>query len=176
MIEFQIYFIWISKDNHKYWMFAVFTWTTKAATHTKKQNMLTKTYKKLLGTWIKSQKLAYTNTVCTKSTCKDSTNCFTIFGSSACQGQHVFSMSFLTCTAPRFSHTNVQELFKLYNHNYKTNQQTNKKQTNKKGSQLKASQLHHKHKNYSLLPFSSIIFLPNKSIKIKNYNTRILKI
>ena len=176
MIEFQIYFIWISKDNHKYWMFAVFTWTTKAATHTKKQNMLTKTYKKLLGTWIKSQKLAYTNTVCTKSTCKDSTNCFTMFGSSACQGQHVFSMSFLTSTAPRFS----PQMSKNYL-NYITTiiKQTNKptnKQTKIKGSQLKASQLHHKHKNYSLLPFSSIIFLPNKSIKIKNYNTRILKI
>ena len=47
-----------------------------------------------------SSKKAYINTVFTKSASKDSLNCFAIFGSSACQGQHVFSMSFLTCTAP----------------------------------------------------------------------------
>ena len=45
-------------------------------------------------------KKAYINTVCTKLASKDSLNCFAIFGSSACLGQHVFSMSFLTCTAP----------------------------------------------------------------------------
>ena len=66
---------------------------------TKKQNVVMKTYKELLGTCIKSKK-AYINTVCIKSASKDSLNCFAIFGSSACQGQHVFSMSFLTCTAP----------------------------------------------------------------------------
>ena len=58
------------------------------------------TYKELLGICIKSKKTAYINGVCTKSASKDSLNCFTIFGSSACQGQHVLSMSFLTCTAP----------------------------------------------------------------------------
>ena len=51
-----------------------------------------------------------TYTVCTKSASKDYLNCFAIFGSSACQGQHVFSMSFLTSTGPLFSHTDVQEL------------------------------------------------------------------
>ena len=75
----------------------------------KKENMVMKTYKELLGTCIKSKK-ADINTVCTKSASKDSPNCFAIFGSSACQGQHVFSMSFLTCTAPRSSGRNVQEL------------------------------------------------------------------
>ena len=70
------------------------------SSQTKKQNMVMETYKELLGTCIKSKKIAYINGVCTKSTSKDSLNCFTIFGSSACQGQHVFSMSFLTCTAP----------------------------------------------------------------------------
>ena len=45
-------------------------------------------------------KKPYIYTVCTKSASKDSLNCFAIFGSSTCPGQHVFSMSFLTCTAP----------------------------------------------------------------------------
>ena len=40
----------------------------------------------------------------------DSPNFFAIFGSSACQGQHVFSMSFLTFTVPWSPNTNVQEL------------------------------------------------------------------
>ena len=32
IIGFQLYFIWISKNNHKYCMlFAVFTWTTTTA-------------------------------------------------------------------------------------------------------------------------------------------------
>ena len=61
-------------------------------------------------------KKAYINTVCTKSASKDSLNCFAIFDSPACRGLHVFSMSFLTCTAPRSSHTNVQKLFKPFNH------------------------------------------------------------
>ena len=74
--------------------------------------MVMKTYKELLGTGIKSKKTAYINAVCTKSASKDSLNCFTIFGSSACLGQKVFGISFLTCTAPRSSHTNVQELIK----------------------------------------------------------------
>ena len=65
----------------------------------KKQNMVMKTYKEIFGTCIKSNK-AYINAICTKSASKDSPNCFAIFGSSACQGQHVFSMSFLTCAAP----------------------------------------------------------------------------
>ena len=71
-------------------LFAVFSRTTKSARR-KKQNMVMKTYKKLLAS-------------------KDSPNCFAIFGSSACQSQHVLSMSFLTCTVPRSSDTNVQEL------------------------------------------------------------------
>ena len=65
----------------------------------KKQNMIMKTYKELLGTCIKSKETAYINTVRTKSASKDYSNCFAIFGSSACQGQHAFSMSVLTCTA-----------------------------------------------------------------------------
>ena len=72
--------------------------------------MIMKTYKELLGNYIKSKKAAYINTVCAKSASKDYSNCFTIFGSSACQGQHAFSMSALTCTAPWSSQTNVQEL------------------------------------------------------------------
>ena len=91
-------------------MLAVFAWTTTAARQ-KKQYMLTETYKELLGSCIKSKK-----TVRTKSASKDSLNCFAIFDSSACRGLHVFSMSFLTCTAPRSSHTNVQKLFKPFNH------------------------------------------------------------
>ena len=63
------------------------------------------TYKELFGTCIKSKK-AYINTVCTKSASKDSQNYFAIFGASVCQDQHVFSMSFLTCTGPWSSHTN----------------------------------------------------------------------
>ena len=49
-----------------------------------------KTYKELLGTCIKSKKTAYINTLCTKQASKDYPNCFAIFGSSACQGQHAF--------------------------------------------------------------------------------------
>ena len=68
--------------------------------------MVTKTCQELLGTCIKSKKTKNKtkqkdiNTVCTESASKDSPNCFATFGFSACQGQHVFSMSFLTCTAP----------------------------------------------------------------------------
>ena len=83
---------------------------TKNKKQTKKQNMVMKTYKELLGTCIKSKKTAYINTFCTKPASKDYSNCFAIFGSLACQGQHAFSMSVLTCTAPWSSHTNVQEL------------------------------------------------------------------
>ena len=72
--------------------------------------MVMKTYKELLGPYIKYQKVGYINTVCAKSASQDYSNCFTIFGSSACQGQHAFSMSVLTCTAPWSSQTNVQEL------------------------------------------------------------------
>ena len=97
-------------------MLAVFTWTNRKKTKkkqkktTKKQNMVMKTYKEFLGTCIKSKKTAYINKLCTKPASKDYSNCFTIFGSSACQGQHAFSRSVLTCTAPSSSHTNVQEL------------------------------------------------------------------
>ena len=95
-------------------MFAVFTWTNTAARQkkikNKKQNMVMKTYKELLGTCIKSKKTAYINTVCTKSASKDYSNCFAIYGSSACQGQYAFTMYVLTCAAPWSSHTNVQEL------------------------------------------------------------------
>ena len=98
-------------------MFAVFTWTNSSQTkkkqkkkQTKKQNMVMKTYKELLGTCIKSKKTACINALCTKPASKDYSNCFTIFGSSACQGQHAFSMSVLTCTAYWSSHANVQEL------------------------------------------------------------------
>ena len=61
------------------------------------QNMAIKTYKELLGTCITHKK--YINTVCSKSASKDSLNWFAVFGSLTCQGQHVFNMSFLTCTA-----------------------------------------------------------------------------
>ena len=65
-------------------LFAVFTY----------QDMVIKTYKELLGISL------HINTVSRKSASKDSLNCFAVFGSSACKGQHVFSMSSLTCTAP----------------------------------------------------------------------------
>ena len=81
-------------------------WTTTAS----RQNMVLKTYKELLGTSIKSKKTAYLNIVCTKSASKDSWNCFVIFGYSAYQGWHVFSMFFQTCAAPWSSHTTAQEL------------------------------------------------------------------
>ena len=64
-----------------------------------KQNMVMKTCKELLGTCIKSKQSIY-EYIMYQSASNDSPNCFAIFGSSACQGQHVFSMSFLTCTAP----------------------------------------------------------------------------
>ena len=83
-------------------MFAVFTWTNSSQitkTPKNKKNMVMTTYKELLGTCIKSKKTACINTLCTKPASKDYSNCFTIFGSSACQGQHAFSMSVLTCTA-----------------------------------------------------------------------------
>ena len=60
--------------------------------------MVIKTYKELIATSITLKK--HINTVCSKSASKDSLNCVAIFGSSACQGQHAFSMHFLTCTAP----------------------------------------------------------------------------
>ena len=86
--------------------FAVFTWTTLTAKP--KQN---KTWQwKLSENFLvlgSNKKKAYISTVCTKSASKDSLNCFAIFGSSACQGQHVFSIPFLTCTAPLSSDTNV---------------------------------------------------------------------
>ena len=88
-------------------MFAVFTYLNYHSSQKKtKQNMTMKTCEELHGTCIKSEKTVYINTVCTKSARKDSPDCFAIFGSSACQSQH----SFLTYTAPRSSHTNVQEL------------------------------------------------------------------
>ena len=88
-------------------MFAVFTYLNYHSSQKKtKQNMTMKTYEELHGTCIKSEKTVYINTACTKSARKDSPECFAIFGSSACQSQH----SFLTYTAPRSSHTNVQEL------------------------------------------------------------------
>ena len=66
------------------------------------------TYKELLGTCIKYK--THINTVYSKFASKDSLHCVAIFGSSASQGQHVFIKSFLTCTAPGSSHTDVQEL------------------------------------------------------------------
>ena len=36
MIDFQLYFIWISKNNHKYWIFAVFTYLNYHSSQTKK--------------------------------------------------------------------------------------------------------------------------------------------
>ena len=77
--------IWIPKNIQKYWMFAVFTFNT-TANQTNKQNMLMITYKVLLGTCIKSKKVAYIYTVCTKSNqINASKNCFATFGSSAFQ-------------------------------------------------------------------------------------------
>ena len=57
-------------------MFAVFTWTNTAARQkkikNKKQNMVMKTYKELLGTCIKSKKkTAYINALCTKPASKE---------------------------------------------------------------------------------------------------------
>ena len=61
MIDFQLYFIWMSKNNHKYRMFAVFTYLNYHSSQTKKQsktkqNMVMKTYEELLGTCAKSEK------------------------------------------------------------------------------------------------------------------------
>ena len=50
--------IWIPKNIQKYWMFAVFIFNT-TVNQTNKQNMLIITYKVLLGTCIKSKKVAY---------------------------------------------------------------------------------------------------------------------
>ena len=78
----------------------------------KKQNKKHGNQKSLLviGSKLKSSIYKYINTVCTKSAGNDSPSWFTIFGSSACQGQYIFSMSFLTCTAPGSSDTNAEEL------------------------------------------------------------------
>ena len=54
--DFQLYFICIPKNNHKYWMlFAVFTELPQQPDK-KKQNMAMQTYKELLGTCIKWKK------------------------------------------------------------------------------------------------------------------------
>ena len=66
----------------------------------KKQNMVMTTYTELLGTWIKSKKTRYINTVCTKSASKD----YWIMQ------EKVMQDYVLTCTPPWSSQTNVQEL------------------------------------------------------------------
>ena len=67
-----------------------------------------KTYKVLLGTCTKSKKTAYLNTICTKSASKDSLKCFVIFGSSACQGRHVFPDMYSSPILPnKYPGTNV---------------------------------------------------------------------
>ena len=106
MINFQLYFILIylkiiiNAECLQYLHELTAARQKKKHEKTKKQNMVMKTYKELLGTCIKSKKTAYINTLCTKQASKDYPNCFAIFGSSACQGQHAFSMSVLTYTAP----------------------------------------------------------------------------
>ena len=103
MINFQLYFISIylkTITNAVCLQYLHELTAARQKKETRKQNMVMKTYKELLGTCIKSKKTAYINTVCTKSASKDYSNCFAIFGSSACQGQHAFSMSVLTCAAP----------------------------------------------------------------------------
>ena len=56
MIDFQPYFIWISKNNHKDWMFPVFTRTNYQNSQTKKIKHGNENLKELLGTCIKSKK------------------------------------------------------------------------------------------------------------------------
>ena len=75
----------------------------------KKENMVMKTYKELLGTCIKSKK-ADINTVCTKSASKDSPNCFTYLAFQHVKVSMSLACLYLTCTASRSSVTNVQEL------------------------------------------------------------------
>ena len=106
MSNFQLYFISIYLNiiiNAECWQYlhelTEKKQKKKQKKTTKKQNMVMKTYKGFLGTCIKSKKTAYINKLCTKPASKDYSNCFTIFGSSACQGQHAFSRSVLTCTA-----------------------------------------------------------------------------
>ena len=103
MINFQLYFISIylkTITNAVCLQYLHELTAARQKKETRKQNMVMKTYKELLGTCIKSKKTAYINTLCTKPASEDYSNCFAIFGSSACQGQHAFSMSVLTCTAP----------------------------------------------------------------------------
>ena len=59
--------IWIYKNIQKYSMFALFTLNTTGA---RKQYMIIKTYKELLGTCFKSKR-QHIYTVYTKSTCKN---------------------------------------------------------------------------------------------------------
>ena len=104
MINFQLYFISIylkTITNAVCLQYLHELTAARQKKETRKQNMVTKTYKELLGTCIKSKKkTAYINALCTKPASKDYSNCFVICGSSACHGQHAFSMSVLTCAAP----------------------------------------------------------------------------
>ena len=102
MIDFQLYFMWIYKNNHKYWMFAVpFTYLNCHSNQTK-ENMVMKTCKELLGTCIKSKKQHMQTQYIPNQLVKI---LWTVSPYLALQ--HVFSMCFLTCRAPLSSHTNV---------------------------------------------------------------------
>ena len=71
---------------------------------TNKQNLIMTTCKKLLGTCIKSKKVAYIYILYVPNQLLKilQTNCFDTFGSSARQN--------MRCTATYSSHTNLQEL------------------------------------------------------------------
>ena len=72
MLDFQLYFIWISKNTQKYWN--VYNIYLKYnGSQANKQNIVWKTYKELLGTFIKS-KIQHLYAVGTKSASKDSPN------------------------------------------------------------------------------------------------------
>ena len=88
MIDFQPYFIWISKNTPILNVICSLYLSKQGNENLQK------------ASWYLHHIKKHINRVRSKLAGKDSLNCFAIFGSSACQGQHVFSMSFLACTAP----------------------------------------------------------------------------
>ena len=89
MINFKLYFILIYLkiiiNAERLHYLPELTQQPDKKIKNKKQNMVMKTYKELLGSCIKSKKTAHINTVCTKSANKDYSNCFALSGSSACK-------------------------------------------------------------------------------------------
>ena len=81
--------------KYSIWMFAVFTLNTMGARQTNKRWMIMTTYEELLGICIKSKKTAYIQRLPNHLVKILQTNCFAIFGSSACQGSLCWQVQLL---------------------------------------------------------------------------------